>query len=224
MKKILAVMICMCMCGAALFAQDKPDVDAKPSAEIEARKIASALATYGYENESASALLEAAEILAQTPTQPLNVSAKKEGTSSNVKAEQVMSAFTAEQLLADGKKFAGKDKTMIAWANDIEKALKQKTRGAIGGPKTGVDFAYGNGGTVTFTVPFSALRFGEVYVTSLDGADMDVYIYDGSGLIASDTSYSKDAYASFFCLTSGTFGIVVKNNSPYNARFAIDTN
>ena len=72
MKKILAI-ICLCGLSIAAFAQEeKPVSDKKASPELAALQTAAGLVRYGYENYSATALIEAAKIIAETPVQELD--------------------------------------------------------------------------------------------------------------------------------------------------------
>ena len=72
MKKILAI-VCLCGLSFAAFAQEeKPVSDKKSSPELAALQTAASLAKYGYDNYSATALIEAAKIIAETPVQELD--------------------------------------------------------------------------------------------------------------------------------------------------------
>ena len=73
MKKIMVV-ICMLATAMACFAQEeKKAANRPPSPEMTAIQTAIGLAKYGYANYSATALAEAAKILAETPVQDLDV-------------------------------------------------------------------------------------------------------------------------------------------------------
>ena len=227
MKRI-ASLLALCIMGTMLlFAQrteneEKPESDTPVSTELKALETAYTLAEYGYSVSSASALIEAAEILSQVSTQPLT-DAGKEGSSATA-ANPSGHDYSVEQLLADGKKLAAGDKTLTKWANEVEKTIKKGTRGALGGPKWDIDCASG-GGSFRYTISFQGRAYAEVSVQSLDGCDYDVFIYDeGGNLITSDASYSSSAYASFVPRWTGAFTIVVKNSSRYAGRYKILTN
>lgn len=137
MKKLFLAAAIAAMAVFA-FADDAPKTEEKKAdvqldENIQNIRLASELAEYGYANDSASALLQAAEILAQTPTQKKDdVKFTKEGTSVE-NPDKTTKEFTAESLVADAKKLAGKDKNLLAWAKQVEKKAKTSTRGAIGG-------------------------------------------------------------------------------------------
>lgn len=219
MKKI-AMFLAVCMMGAMLsFAQSEDEVKAESqtpiSAEMKALQTAYSLAEYGYSVESASALIEAAEIVASVPTQPLT-DVKIEGETATGTSGKT---YTAEQLLEDGKKLAAGDKTLLKLANEVEKSIKKGTRGAVGGPRYAYN-AVSAGHSIYYYISFRAREYAEVLVQSFSNVDLDLYIYDENGhLIASDSSYRSDAYVCFVPRWTGVFKVVVKNRS---SRFVGD--
>ena len=182
MKKI-GLLLVGAVFATSIFAQTakQPEIEAKEelkvpvSEEMASISTAFQLAEYGYKNGSASSLLCAAEILAQVPKQEFKTKATQdESGSTDTQSEK--KEFTAEQLLADGKKLAGKDKTLLAYAKTVEKLVKAGTRGAFGSPK--YDFSYVNGSSRCsyYNVGFVAGRYAEIDVYSMDGADLDLYV------------------------------------------------
>lgn len=232
MKKLM-VIFASALIATSVFAQaaNQPEIEAKEelktpvSEEMASIQTAFQLADYGYKNGSASSLLCAAEILAQIPTQEMTTKASQDESGSKESASE-KKQYTAEQLLEDGKKLAGKDKTLLAYAKTVEKLVKSSaTRGAFGGPKYDYSYVYGNSKVSYYNVGFVAGRYAEVDVYSLDGCDLDLYIYDSNwNLIDKDTSYSTSAWCSFVPRWDGNFHIVVKNNSRYMSYFELYTN
>lgn len=232
MKKLM-VIFASALIATSVFAQaaNQPEIEAKEelktpvSEEMASIQTAFQLADYGYKNGSASSLLCAAEILAQIPTQEMTTKASQDESGSKESASE-KKQYTAEQLLEDGKKLAGKDKTLLAYAKTVEKLVKSSaTRGAFGGPKYDFSYVYGNSKVSYYNVGFVAGRYAEVDVYSLDGCDLDLYIYDSNwNLIDKDTSYSTSAWCSFVPRWDGNFHIVVKNNSRYMSYFELYTN
>lgn len=231
MKKLF-ILLASLLIATAIFAQaaNQPEIEAKEelkapvSEEMVAIQTAFQLAEYGYKNGSASSLLCAAEILAQIPKQEMTTKATQDETGVK-ESKSEKKQYTAEQLLADGKKLAGKDKDLLAYAKKVEKLVKAGTRGAFGGPKYDYSYVYGNSKVSYYNVGFVAGRYAEVDVYSLDGCDLDLYIYDSNwNLIDKDTSYSTNAWCSFVPRWDGNFHIVVKNNSRYMSYFELYTN
>ena len=213
------------------FAQSEMDekkavIEQEASADISAIQTANALAKYGYANDSASALIEAAEILAQVPTQKLDATVEQQGKSAEGEKAASKTAYTAEKLLMDGKKLAGKDKSLAKWISKVEKLVKNSgTRGAVGGPKYQYSWAYGGGGKTRFNIPFYANESAEIYIDSIDYADLDLYVYDENwNLIAKDTSYDLDCYVRFYPRWTGRFYVIIKNTSRWDSCFQIFTN
>jgi hypothetical protein len=203
------------------------DTSSQPiSPEIEATQIANGLARYGYATESASALIEAAEILSQIQTQALSASGKKEESSSvSVSSPDAKPEFTTARLLEDARKFAAGDQTMLAWANDLEASLKIAKRGAAGGPKWVTDFVNGGGSTVSYSINFRANQLAEVQVLGDGSTDLDLYIIDQNGnIIAADESYDVDCYVRWVPAWTGPFTVIVKNQGRYRNSYVIETN
>lgn len=228
MKKIMMVLALGIIGAMAVFAQVGPDATKKEekqaeNSDIKNIQLAYSLADYGYENNSASALLEAADILSQIPTQKGTFEAEKKGESGE-KAPVDSRNYDPKKILEDAKKLAGKDKNMLNWAKQIEKTLSSVSRGATGGPLWDSDIAYGNGGAI-YHITFDGGRLAEVFVSSLNGADFDLYIYDDRGnLLCYDERYNDDAYGFWYPSRTGRYTIQIRNRSYYNAAYMMYTN
>jgi hypothetical protein len=225
MRKLL-VFVLVCMLCLPLFAQerDKTSASAAPSPEITALQTAYSLAKYGYSNYSASALIGAAEILAQVQTQALGASADKSqgGTTSGAKTETL--EFTPANLLADARKYAAGDSTMLAWADSVQKSLSTATRGVTGGPRQGIETVAALG-TVSYVLPFQANQLAQVYVSGDGTTDLDVYVYDQNGnLIEYDDDWGDECLVRWIPRWTGQFTIVVKNLGRVWNRYYITTN
>lgn len=224
MKKILAI-ICLCGLSIAAFAQEeKPVSDKKASPELTALQTAAGLAKYGYENYSATALIEAAKIIAETNVQELGVQGSP-GTPQVVQEKESCFNMNPEVLLADAKKYAGKDKVVLAYAKQVEKNIKGgKTRGAVGGPKYGEGRVFGKD-YVDYQVKFWASELAEVIVVGDGDNDLDLYIYDSNGnLIASDTDYTDQCVCRWVPAWTGAFKIRIVNRGAIYSDYAIATN
>ena len=222
MKKI-SLLVIFTVITVSLFAQTENKPVAEPlSADLLALQTANSLARYGYSVQSASALIGAAEIFARIRTQPLGAQAERTQQAGSTTVETP--EFTPANLLADGKKLAGKDRTLLAWAAEVEKSLNVRTRGAVGGPRSGMDIVYG-GNTITYQLGFVANQRAEVIVSGNGASDLDLYVYDSNGnLVTADEGYSDDAFASWVPRWTGSFSIVVKNWGNRANRFEIYTN
>ncbi len=229
MKKIFMLLV-FCLFGAiGLFAQsevedEKTALEKEASPDMKALQTAYSLAEYGYENNSASALIEAAEILAQIQTQKLETEVNQEGE--KVGTEKA-DAYTAEKLIADGKKLAGKDKSLAKWIAEVEKLVKNTsgTRGAMGGPKIGEWCIYGNGGRCYCNIMFRGGELAAVLASSYNSCDLDIYIYDKYGnLVVKDSSYALDAFVSWYPRYDAIYKVVVKNASQKDAYCIVGTN
>ena len=72
---------------------------------------------------------------------------------------------------------------------------------------------------------FDGGRLAEVFVTSLDGADFDMYIYDSRGnLLCYDERYNRDAYGFWHPRYTDRYTIRIVNRSRYNSAYMMYTN
>ena len=224
MKKLF-LLVCLCSLAFAAFAQDeKPESNRPASPEISALQTAAGLAKYGYANYSATALVEAAKIFAETKTQPLDVIAEH-GKTETVTDKNNPVSFDSGQLLADAKKFAGKDKTILAYIKRVEKSIASgSTRGAVGGPRATKERVLGKD-VDSYKVKFWAKELAEVCVSGDGDTDLDLYVYDENGnLIESDTDYTDECAVRWVPAWTGTFIIKIVNRGALYNNYVIWTN
>lgn len=224
MKRIF-ITLCLCAVAMTSFAQeDKPSTDKKTSPELAALQTAASLAKYGYDNYSATALIEAAKILAETKVQELDVEAVPANPQA-VSEKDTKLNLDPSALLVDAKKFAGKDKVVLAYTKEVEKSLSaSSTRGAVGGPKYSEGRVYGKDYT-DYVCKFWANELAEVVVIGDGDNDLDLYIYDASGnLITSDTDYTDQCVCRWVPAWTGSFTIRIVNRGAIYSNYAIATN
>lgn len=225
MKRIFTL-LCLMGLSISVFAQeDKPTPNKPVSPEVGALRTAASLAKYGYANYSATALLEAASIIANTPVTDMKADVTH-GESDVAAAEKEQKvSFDPQVLVADALKFAGKDKTVAAVAKGVERDIKNaSTRGAVGGANYHRDRVLAKT-TDTYNVKFRGGELAQVAVVGDGDTDLDLYIYDENmNLIVSDTTYGDDCLCEWVPSWTGVFFIKVKNlGSVYN-EYIIMTN
>ena len=103
MRKFLSFVIVLLLAVTATYAQEKKD-EAKPIDSSVARiKLANELAKYGYETYSASALIEAAQILSQVQTQGMGDIKYEQGKGTNEKSDKATEGISVQKLIKDAK-------------------------------------------------------------------------------------------------------------------------
>lgn len=224
--KRLFILTCLCsMMSLTVFAQEEKKESAQAaSPEISALQIAANLACYGYDNYSPTALIEAARIFIDTQVQDLGVEKTMDGDGKQQEKDSNIS-FDPAKLLADAREFAGKDKTLLALADKVEKDLKSSaTRGAVGGPRYSEDIVYAHS-TATYQLKFWANELAEVAVIGDGDNDLDLYIYDQNGnLIEKDDDYTDQCICRWIPVWTGTFTIKIVNRGNVYSYYAIATN
>ena len=225
MKKSLLI-VCLCCLSFGAFAQEeKAVVDQPVSPEMTALQTAANLAKYGYATYSPTALIEAARIFGTTKVQDADFENTKV-SSATTEEKEVKVSFDPKQLLVDAKKYAGKDKTVLALAKKVEEEIASSgsTRGAVGGPKYGEGRVYGKDYT-DYTAKFWANELAEVIVIGDGDNDLDLYVYDSNGnLIASDTDYTDQCVCRWVPSWTGAFTIRIVNRGAIYSNYAIATN
>ena len=211
MKKLITLVLALAA-SVSLFAQTRPqkDTTATPIPEdLQALRTASALAMYGYKNESASALTEAAVIFNSIPTQEMEVREDSSPTREIEPGSGV--SFDPKQLIADAKEMAGRDKELQAYIQKVEKKIGGAKRGAVGGPiiKTSMVLPLD---TDVYYVKFVGGRSAVIEVEGTDLSDLDLYVFDENGnLIDYDDDATSECIVSFNPRWTGYFTIKIEN-------------
>jgi len=229
MKKLIAFVF-VCVFSLPLFAQerDKTSTSLAPSPEITALQTAYSLAKYGYRYFSASALIGAAEILAQVQTQALVATTDKSQAGSASVAKTETPEFTPINLLTEARKYIAGDSTMLAWADSLQKKLDMDASGDRGGPNQGPKQGretVAASGSVFYTLPFQANQLAQVYVSGDGSTDLDVYVYDQNGnLVDFNDGYDDECLVRWVPKQTEQFTVVVKNLGRVQNRYTITTN
>ena len=225
MRKImllLAVMLVSFSVGAQTD-ETKEELKGEVSAPHSSLKLANDLIRYGYTQQNALPLIQALEIMAETPTQELGTE-KENAATAKISSKEEKVSFDYSKVLNDAKEFADGDEHLLALISKIETTASGTNRGAVGGPRRGVDVVYGNSAD-TYQINFIAGYLAEVAVSGDGDTDLDLYVYDSNGiLIGYDNDYSDDCYVSWIPRWTGRFIIKVVNRGPISNAYVIMTN
>ena len=205
------------------YAQEEKE-NATPATDAVAKiRLANELAKYGYENSSAIALIQAAEILAEVETQALVAESFVAGEGAADAKENAKPEFTAANLIASAKELAKGDKHLTALANKV-KVQSSNNRGLVGGPGRTVSrvAAYG---TDSYVLAFRGGQVAEIAVSGDGDTDLDLYVYDQNGnLIARDTDYTDNCYVCWVPAWTGSFVVKIKNRGGVYNQYVLLTN
>lgn len=223
MKNLIITFVAMIVCSSvyAQTPETKEALKGEVSEQLSTLKLANDLVRYGYAHQSALPLIQALEIMAETPTQALHGEKEKTGEATSKDAQF---SFDYRKILADAKEFADGNENLLAIISSIEEAKSGTNRGAVNGPARSVDVVRANS-TDTYQIRFVAGSLAEVLVSGDGDTDLDLYVYDGNGnLIARDADYTDDCYVSWIPAWTGRFIIKVVNRGPVANRYVIMTN
>lgn len=219
MKKIFVLFALLSAMSVAVVAQEANQLDkdsqtsVKPvSEDMLTIQLGCDLARYGYSNKSALSLIEAARLLGSVTTQPATDERSVEGVGqTNEGKKHSTVSYDPKQILKDAKKYAGKDKTLLALADQVEKSMGTPHRGSVVGANTIRDCVEGNT-TDIWKCRFRGGEVARVIVVGDGDTDLDLYIYDeNNNLIAQDIDYTDNCVCSWTPMWTGTFTIKIKN-------------
>ena len=221
MKRIVLSMIALCamLCATAQVEETK---NAPKTPGMEQLQLAKQLAIYGYDNGSATALIEAARIMSGVQFDGLEAQVTR-NDGQDVESPNGERKMTAATLIADAKKLAGDDKQLLALADGVN-ISGVGTRGAVGGEKGQNDVVYGRSYN-DYVVAFKKGIIAQIGVSGNGNSDLDLYVYDEYGhLIVCDNDYSDDCYVSWYPSWTGNYLVRVVNQGTYRNYFTIVTN
>ncbi len=213
---------CLLVFTTALYAQEKGSQ--KPmkymSQELENMALAKELAAYGYANESAISLINAAQIVIDESASAAKV---KETTRGGEDAGAAEITLDAEKLLTDAEAFADNDKNL----KGIIKSMRELTaasRGRVGGPGYVVDKVNAEEANM-YAVEFKGGEAAEAAVVGDGSTDLDLYIFDEDGnLIVLDEDDGDECYVMWKPRSTGVYVITVLNRGSVYNEFALVTN
>ncbi|MCC6418850.1 MAG: hypothetical protein IT429_11500 [Gemmataceae bacterium] len=188
--------------------------------------LAGQLIRYGRQHKSPEALLTAARILGTTATAERKEQPKTE-VAKDKKGEERKGAApdnSPKALLAEAKKMARNDKTIVAMADRVGQALDEGIRGAASGPLRSLHRipAYG---THSYRITFRGGETARVVLDGDGGTDLDLFIYDENGnLVRSDVGLSDYANLSWVPRWTGPFTIRVRNLGRFSNGYFLTNN
>lgn len=227
-KVILSLLVAASMFANVAYSQEKSQESTEKKGEIVAPSpamqtvvLAGQLAKYGYENNSATALIQAAELYLSVGLGEFKPESFDQGNGEETTKDEYVS-HDPKQILADARILAEGDKTLLAMIDKIEKT--KPSRGAVGGPKRGTYQVAANSSD-TYTIKFWGNEKLEIAVSGDGDTDLDLYLYNESGkLLDKDDDYSDDCYIAGTPRYTGTFTIKVVNRGNVYNRYVIVTN
>lgn len=190
--------------------------------------LAQQLAAYGRENDSATALISAAEIVLNTPTQEASFDKTMETEDSQnsgtntTKTSTESPDLSVSELLDEARTIADGDQNLLNMINDLES--RGTPRGRVGGPAKDIDAVDGYS-RVYYDMRFQGRRNARIGVQGDGDTDLDCYIYDSNGnLITSDTDYSDTCTLGWVPNWTGPFRLVIRNRGGVYNRYVMLTN
>lgn len=231
MKKVLfltalsALVVCASCTKEARISEEKEALKNGVSQPLNELRLAGELAKYGYANNSAMALVQAAEMINSSQPRILETKETKAGEEkADVGQKTSKVSLDISTLINDAKTLAGEDANLLAVIESIEQEIAAPTRGRAMGPGQAYRKVWGKS-YMTDLITFDGGLLAEVGIIGDGDTDLDLYVYDDNGnLIASDTDYSGDCYVSWVPRRSGTFVIKVVNRGNVYNIYSLVTN
>lgn len=203
--------------------QDKPGKISEEAQAVADLSMAGKLAEYGRRVQNPLALVVAAQIMKNTPSQDKKMDKETEGKGTADKGKKSGSLETPEKLLADAKTMA-KNNDLINELIDKESKMTAQ-RGKVGGPIRHVDRIMAYDTDIYRGVTFRGGERAEIALVGDGDCDLDLYVYDeNDNLIDSDTDSLDRCLVSFTPRWTGKFYIKVKNLSSVYADYILVSN
>lgn len=176
------------------------------------------LADYGYDNQSALALAQAAEILIDNPVKSANC--KDSATNKPLPAIPGAHDYSPKALLNKAKEYAGTDEAALAYINTVEKSANTfRTRASSKATAVYQDIYIAGNDYEIFYEDVPDLSNVELWVTESD-ASLCLYVYNALGQLKDSdcrTNPSTDSYYAF----SQRIQIKLVNRSSYGTSCRI---
>lgn len=221
MKKFLA-MIALLLPMSVMAQEAKDTTVAIPQAENTLR-LAAELSKYGYANNDALSLIQAARLskqagLTKEDRERFGAEEMRPAPEEGKKGGQI--SLDPAKLLEDAKAMAGNDDVALALIEDVN----NNVRGAVGGPKYSSTHVNA-GATDIYRIAFRANEAAIVTVNGDGDTDLDLYVYDANGnLIDSDNDYTDDCICTWVPRWTGTFIIKIVNRGRVYNNYVMHTN
>lgn len=223
MKKFFSIALALLFVGTVVAQEipaSKETVEVPPTAQILAA--AGQLVKYGYAEQEALPLIQAAEIYSTLIGDKLDAVPEQEGGTEDADAKRDNRITTnPAQLLADAASFANGDATLLALIDNVKNSA---TRGAVGGEKSTTTRVKA-GATDVFKVRFRGGERAMVLVSGDGDTDLDLFIYNANGdLVDSDTDDTDDCVCIWTPRYTSTYTIKVKNYGRVYNEYTLVTN
>lgn len=221
MKKILTMIALML--PMAVMAQEEKDTTVVIPKSENTLRVAAELSKYGYANNDALSLIQAARLSKQSgftveERKKAEVEEMRPAPEPGKKGGQV--SLDPTKLLNDAKTMAGDDGVLLALIDDVN----SNVRGAVGGPRYNYS-SVSAGGTDVYNISFRAGELAIVTVVGDGDTDLDLYVYDNNGnLIDSDADYTDNCVCTWTPRWTGNFRIKIVNRGRVFNRYVLRTN
>lgn len=221
MKKFFAMIALML--PMAVMAQEGKDTTAVIPAQINTMQLALELSKYGYANNDALSLIQAARISKQagfTAEARDKAGADEQRPTPAPGEKHGQISLDPAKLLADAQAMANNDGVVLAMINDV----KNNVRGAVGGPKYHEDRVLAHS-TDYYNIQFRGGETASVLVDGDGDTDLDLYIYDQYGnLITKDDDYTDTCLCTWTPRRTATYKIKIVNRGDVYNAYSISTN
>lgn len=222
MKKMMIVVAMLGLMQVTFAQEEKTDAPKPQNDNLERIQLATALARYGYENYSAAALIQAADILASVQTLALQPASFLPGEGAEG-GKEAKPEFGVERLLCDARAYADQDAALLALADRV-RMPEGVSRGRVGGASKTVESVKANA-TDRYKIKFYGDQVAEIFVSGDGDTDLDLYIYDENGnLIDKDDDYTDDCYCRWSPKWTGLFTVKIVNRGNVYNRYTMWTN
>lgn len=228
---MVALCALMVSCSKPVQETEGKLIISKPAShkQISALQTASSLAVLGFETQSPTALLEAANIFMSNPTKSMNAESAILNEVDEELRKTIKISFEPADLIAAAKEYADGDEVIETMISRAETKLAMLGGNAgVRGCATGSEYLTTTikaGGVDVYELPFTANQFAEIAVMGSCYSDLDLYVYDeNDNLVVSDCVYTDNCYVCFTPSKAVTYKVKVINRDSVINMYAIAVN
>ncbi len=220
---VAATLVIVVLVVVSAFGQERSE----PGPEVSAILLAQNLVKYGYQHNSPTALITAAKILLDTPTEEFKPAQEEWSAVPPPKTkEENLIVMDPAKLLQDAQAMAPENKAVVELASQVEALLKEKSKAmTVLVPEKRVRvtvLVLPAGSSYAFWETFEGGTLTQIAIVGEDEADLNLHVYDeNDNLVASHTNPGSDFYVFWMPLQTQTFKVVVSNMGDTDSGFAM---
>ncbi|MEL6503159.1 MAG: hypothetical protein AAFO61_05585 [Pseudomonadota bacterium] len=219
--RVFHLALLACLLGTPAMADQAPNISPKTGAEAgNLMALSRRVFDIARADNDAHGMITAARLRKKAGLQEQDRAGEDDGGGDHT--GEASGLLTWQAMLDEAVKRSVGDETIADLAEDLR---AQKSKGVVNGAIYSKARVKPRGKRRYRNIAFAGGRFAEVYSEGRGDANLDMFIYDGSGhLVCSQTDPSNISQCGWTPSFTGPFTVVIENKSDVTASYALMTN